>query len=236
VFASKKPTVEAVRSVRASDPELLSQFGRIALVASGGGGDSLTTLDHSIVKGVINDRGGAGFSRDDGRGAPYNLRSDLAALDSRLRTAGVADIGFAFAVTDPRVPAGRAAPTIATSVGNTPVTFHYDSAAQVYVRTLDGQRLRTADGASFAAKNVIIQFCQVSVHPGDVDVMGNPSQYTHTVGSGRAVLFRNGHRVLGRWSRKSASSPTLYTDAAGVRLRQAPGPTIVVLAANGAPF
>ena len=37
VFATNKPVVEPVRSVRASDPELLSQYGPITLVASRNG-------------------------------------------------------------------------------------------------------------------------------------------------------------------------------------------------------
>ena len=41
VFASAKPQVRAVRSIRSSDPELLGQYGRIIVVASGGGGNSL---------------------------------------------------------------------------------------------------------------------------------------------------------------------------------------------------
>ena len=47
VYASAKPQVEAVRSVRTSDPELLGAFGKIILVASGGGGNALPTLDRS---------------------------------------------------------------------------------------------------------------------------------------------------------------------------------------------
>src|ERR1700760_1631706 len=53
VFASNKPVVEAVRSVRASDTELLAQFGAITLVASGGGGDALPTLYASPLHAVI---------------------------------------------------------------------------------------------------------------------------------------------------------------------------------------
>src|ERR1035437_8176332 len=37
VYASARPKVRAVRSVRTSDPELLGAYGKIILVASGGG-------------------------------------------------------------------------------------------------------------------------------------------------------------------------------------------------------
>ena len=59
VFHSRKPAaVGPVRSVRSNDPELLSQYGDIAFVASGGGGDSLPALDRSVLHADINDRGG----------------------------------------------------------------------------------------------------------------------------------------------------------------------------------
>lgn len=230
VFASKKPIVEAVRSVRASDAELLSQYGKISLVASGGGGDSLTTLRSSIVSGIINDSGGPGFSRDDNRPAPYNLQSDLGALSTQIKTAGVQNIGFHFRVSDPRATAGPAAPTISAVVGSTPIGFIWSAAHGIYVRTIGGQTLTAADGGLVGAANVIVQYCQVSVNPADVDVEGNPSQYTHTVGSGRATLYRNGHRIDGKWSRTTITGPTTFTDLNGKALYQSPGSTYVLLA------
>lgn len=235
VFGTNKPLVEPVRSVRASDPELLSQYGRIQLVASGGGGDSLTTLDRSIVTGVINDRGAPGFGRDGNRPAPYNLTADLAQIAKDAKTGGAKDVGFHWSVTDPRLARAKAAPQVSTVVGNTAVTFVWDPTHSRYDRTINGVHLTTADGATVATPNVLVQLCTVSVHPGDVDVDGNPSQYTHTIGSGRAVLFRNGKRIEGRWSRPNATSPTTFVDTHGKVLLLAPGGAYVVLATVGAP-
>jgi len=235
VFGSHRPVVEAVRSVRASDPELLSQYGSIVLIASGGGGDSLATLDRSIVKGVINDRGGPGFSRDGNRPAPYNLQSNLAQVASAVHTAGSKPIGFTFAKADPQLTGAPAANAINTVVGSTAVTFKWEPTIGKYVRMIGGQHLAAADGALVAAPNVLVQLCKVSVNPNDVDVEGNPSQYTHSVGSGRAVLFRNGKRIVGIWRRPNSGSGTTWTDLHGKPLLMAPGNTIVVLATVGAP-
>ncbi|MDQ2837060.1 MAG: DUF3048 domain-containing protein [Actinomycetota bacterium] len=235
VFGTNKPVVEAVRSVRASDAELLSQYGPISLIASGGGGDSLTTLDRSAVKGIINDRGGPGFGRDGNRPAPYNLQSNLAQVSAVAKTAGSRNVGFSWAVSDPRLTSAKSASTITTVVGGTSVTFVWDAGAKRYIRTVDGSRLHAADGAAIGSPNVIVQLCQVSVNPGDVDVVGNPSQFTHSVGSGRVVLFRNGKRIEGKWNRVSAGSPTHFTDLAGKPLLLAPGGVTVVLATVGAP-
>jgi hypothetical protein len=235
VFSTNKPQVEPVRSVRASDVELLSQYGGIALVASGGGGDALPTVDASALKGIINDRGGPGFSRDDSRPAPYNLSTNLAQVSGEVKADGAKNVGFNFAAADPRVARAAAGVAVNTVVGSTSVSFVWDPALGRYARTVGGSRLSAADGAPIATPNVLVQLCSVSVNPGDVDVVGNPSQFTHSVGSGQVVLFRNGKRIDGKWSRPTAASPTRYTDLAGKPLLLAPGGAYVVLAANGAP-
>jgi hypothetical protein len=48
------------------------------------------------------------------------------------------------------------------------------------------------------------------------------------------VLFRNGKRIEGKWSRPTPGSPTRFTDLAGKPLLLAPGGAIVVLATTGA--
>ena len=84
--------------------------------------------------------------------------------------------------------------------------------------------------------NLIVQFCQVSVHPGDVDVNGNPAQYTHSVGTGRVVVFRNGRAIAGMWSRPTVGSGTVLRDSAGKVIPLRPGGAWVALAATGAPL
>jgi hypothetical protein len=234
VFGTHKPVVEPVRSVRASDAELLVQYGRISLVASGGGHDALPRLDASPIKGIINDRGAPGFSRDGNRAAPYNLRADLARMSARARTAGSRAIGFSWARTDPRLKAAPAAASVRTVVGSTPVTFQWQARLGKYVRTIGGTGLRAANGAPLATPNVLVQLCTVTNNYGDIDVNHNPSRYTHTVGSGRVVLFRNAHRIEGRWSRASAAAPTKFTDLKGKPLLLAPGGAYVVLVSKGA--
>jgi hypothetical protein len=235
VFATHKPVVEAVRSVRASDPELLTQYGPIALVASGGGGDSLPTLHKSILHGVINDAGGPGFSRDGGRGAPYNLTSNLSQVSRAIHSGGSRDIGFDWKAK-PGLGATPKASSVHTVVGGTPVTFDWSPKLGRYVRVIDGSQQHAASGALISTPNVIVQYCSVSVNRGDVDVTGNPSQYTHSVGHGRVAVFRNGHRIEGTWSRLAKSTGTKLLDKHHKPIMLAPGGAWVVLVANGAPL
>jgi hypothetical protein len=115
------------------------------------------------------------------------------------------------------------------------VRFVWDAKLARYVRTVDGRRIRTGDGVPVAKPNVLVQFCQIIADPTDVDVNGSPTKYTKSVGSGRVVLFRNGKRIEGKWSRPRIGAPTTFTDAAGKPLSFAPGGTFVALAANGGP-
>jgi hypothetical protein len=235
VFASAKPSVRAVRSIRSSDPELLGQYGSIIVVASGGGRQALKVLDASTLHSVINDRGQVGFHRDPSRPAPYNVVSDLATVSVAVKADGVRKVGFTWAVRDPRLVAAKPATTVSTQVGSTRVGFVWDRKLARYVRTVDGRRIVTASGAPVAKPNVLVQFCQITADPNDHDVNGNPTMFTKTIGSGPVVLFRGGKRIAGTWSRPSLDAPTTFKDAAGKPLLFAPGGTFVALVRPGAP-
>lgn len=235
VFASSKPRARAVRSLRSSDPELLGQYGRIIVVASGGGRPALKILDASTLHSVINDRGQVGFTRDPSRPAPYNVVSDLAKVSSSVRGDGVRDVGFTWAARDPRLAAAKPATTVSTQVGSTRVTFVWDPGLARYVRTVDGRRIVTGSGAPVAKPNVIVQYCQIEADPNDRDVNGNPTMFTKTIGSGQVVLFRGGKRIAGTWSRPSLEAATTFKDAVGKPLLLAPGGTFVALVRPGAP-
>lgn len=237
IFNTQLPTVEAVRSVRANDPDLLAEFGPIAFAASGGAPNPLSVMDHSTLKTSINDRGGLGFNRDPNRPVPYNLQADLARIAASLHGPRAKSIGLTFATLSASqlkaIPVGT---SINTVVGATGVQFQWDAALGKYRRYIAGAPQSAADGAPIAAANVIVQFCQVTPYPQDVDVAGNVAQFTHTVGSGRAVIFRNGHRLEGTWRRASADKGTTYLSRLGRPLNLAPGGEWVLLVATGAPL
>jgi len=235
VFASAKPDVRAVRSIRSSDPELLGQYGKIIVVASGGGRPALRVLDKSTLNAVINDRGQVGFRRDPSRPAPYNVVSNLTKVSAAVKGEGVRNVGFTWAATDPQLAAAKAAPKVRTLVGSTPVTFVWDQKKARYVRTVDGRPIVTASGAPLAKPNVLVQFCKITPDPNDRDVNKNPTMFTKTIGSGPVVLFRGGRRIAGTWSRTGLDAPTTFRDASGKPLLFAPGGTFVALVRRGAP-
>jgi hypothetical protein len=233
VYHSALPTVEAVRSTRASDPELLGSYGPIAYVASGGARNPLSVLDHSPLKTSINDRSGPGFQRDPRRGAPYNLRANLTTIARALKAPPAKYVGFRWAASTPELARRAAGGQVRTTVGATPVAFNYDARSHRYLRLIDGSVQHTSTGKPISASNVLVQFCSVTTYRKDTDVNGNPSKFTHTIGKGRAVLFRNGKRVTGAWNRPHYTGPTNFSDGRGHPMVFRPGTIWVVLVANG---
>ena len=201
IYNSHLPTVEAVRSTRASDPELVAQYGRIAYVASGGAHNPLKVLDASDLKTSINDRGGPGFQRDGSRAIPYNLRADLATIARKLKAPRAQPVGFHWAWDTSQLRGKADGVHVRTVVGSTPVAFDYNRETEHYRRLINGIPQRTANGKPIVAANVLVQFCNVTTYRKDIDVNGSPSKWTHTIGHGKAVLFRNGKRIVGTWSR-----------------------------------
>lgn len=235
IFNSSLPTVEPVRSVRPSDPELALQFGHIVFVASGGSKPGIAPLDQSPLKSVINDRGGVGFNRDPNRVAPENLRANLAAIAKKVKGPKARSIGLEWS---DQLPDGKTKPgtTVSTRVGGTPVGFRWDDKTHRYNRIIDGAVQHTADGSVISTPNVIVQFCKVTVYTKDRDVLGNPAQYTHSVGTGRAVVFRNGKRIEGTWSRQSVNDGTTFKAGNGSTIPLSPGGAWIVLVAKDAPL
>jgi len=87
----------------------------------------------------------------------------------------------------------------------------------------------------FAPTNVIVQ--AVTVRSGRfVDVLGNPTSDTTTVGTGTATLLRDGVRLAGTWSRPGPAAGTRFLDPGGRDLALKPGPTLVLMAPTERPL
>jgi hypothetical protein len=235
IFNSSLPTVEPVRSARPSDPELALQFGHILFVASGGSRAGIAPLDNSPLRAVINDRGGPGFNRDPKRVAPENLRADLARIAAKVKGPSATDIGLTWSdqLTAAKTTPGK---SVQTRVGGTDVGFRWNAHLHRYMRIIDGNVQHAGDGQVIATPNVIVQFCHITVYRKDRDVLGHPAQYTHTLGTGRAVVFRDGRRIAGTWSRSAVTDGTSLKAADGSPIALAPGGAWFVLVATDAPL
>lgn len=236
VYATHLPrTVGPVRSVRRSDPELLAEYGRPTLAFSGGAAGEVAAFHRSIaIDGSATARG-AFYSRTAAKPMPYNLMVNLAGLSRSLppQASGLRDIGLRWAWHDRRVAGARITHGFTAVVGQTPVSFGWDPRIHRWVRQIDGAPTRQAGGRVVSTPNVVVQFCKIRLDARDVDTAGNPSAYTQTVGSGPAMIFRNGRVLTVHWVRPRLRGPTHYVSKSGRDIPLHPGGAWILLAGRG---
>jgi hypothetical protein len=229
IYSTELPSrVGPVRSARESDLELLAQFGRPGLAYSGANRTVLSAIRDAPVVDLSPDRVPTAYRRSPAQAAPHNLIADPHRL---LRAAkGISpahDIGFRFGLR----PAGLGTPQQRTVIryGAASTGFTWSAGRKRWDVSLDGRPARTVDGARLTAATVVVQYTEITasnLH----DVLGNATPYTHTVGSGTALVLRDGQAVPARWSRPSAEGGTAFTTSSGATLPFAAGPVWVVYA------
>ena len=210
----------------------------MALAFSGGAANVVAAFRTSTLVDASAGAHPGAYARLTSRRAPYNLVVDVAGLSGQVSgAAAVRDVGFRWAATDPRVPRARKVNGVEVMVGLNRVRFRWDPRGKRWLLlNADGSTRRTASGKAIATPNVVVPFCRTRLDPTNVDVLGTPSVYTSTVGSGRLLLLRDGRVLPGKWVRRLPTSRTTYLDAGGHReLTLRPGGAWVLLAATGAP-
>ncbi|HET6877986.1 MAG TPA: DUF3048 domain-containing protein [Jatrophihabitans sp.] len=243
IFGTHKPkAVGYVRSTRPSDPDMLLQYGKITEAFSGGAHDSLPRLRRSGINAWSQDSGKPYYHRapHPGDHGYVNVVLNVRKVAAHVKTPRPHSIGWTFSKSLAGVGKSSRALHIHTTVTGsythgTAVDFRYDAKLHKYVRYIDGRRQYAADHKPIAATNVVVQYCTVKSHPQDTDIAGNPSQFTYTVGKGKVLVFRNGRRIDGTWSRPKLSAGTVFRTAKGHPLPLAPGNTWVVLVRHGIP-
>jgi hypothetical protein len=231
IFGSKHPFhVGYVRSTRPSDPDLLLQYGKITAAYSGGAHDSLPRMYRSGIKSWSNDAGAGYYSRISRAESSYiNLDLNINAVARHVHTPLSHNIGLKWSAKPPSV--GHSGKSVTVLVGGTLVDFRWSPKMHEYVRYIDGVAQHQSDGKLIATPNVVVQKCRIVPHPQDTDVLGNPSQFTHTTGHGKVAVFRDGKRFDGNWARAKVTDGTTLTLASNHKsLTLHPGGAWFVLA------
>lgn len=221
--------VGPVRSVRDSDIELLRQFGKVSVAFSGGNTGVKATFDKAVRAGQLLDASYDVLPQDyrlaERRVDARNFFTVPQRIAASRPGAPATDIGLRFGP----MPVGGAPVTTARVVFSpfAAVGLTYDPPSRAWAIAQNGRRM-----PGVAAANVIVQ--QVAVRPGRyVDVNGNASPYTVTIGKGKATVFRDGKAIAATWRRLTTSTGTRYLDAAGRDIPLRPGSTWVLLQPRG---
>ncbi|GAC1445377.1 MAG: hypothetical protein NVS3B26_10580 [Mycobacteriales bacterium] len=227
VFSVASPgEVGPVRSVRETDIELLRQYGQVPVAFSGGNAGVKATFQRAVAAGYLLDASYDAVPQDyrigERRVDAYNFFTVPSRLAASRPGARAHDIGLRFGpVPAGTGPAVRAAKAVFSDYTTVRVQYVSDTARYVIV-----QDQHEMGGVGPA--NVVIE--RVPVHLSRyVDVLGNPTPYTVTTGSGPVTVLRDGRAVTGRWRRPAALDGTRFLDRTGHDIPLRPGPTWILL-------
>ena len=220
LFQSRLPTVIGpVRSARTEDFDLLSVMNRPIFGYSGANDGVLQWAAAADSAGVIADLGAQHapcYSRSPDKPGPHNLLLDTGCAYATATTAGPARPLW-------RIDARSTPPAGATSARDTSfdvamdgvaVQWRWETAAGLYRRWQDGAPHVTMSNAALTANTVVV--LTVPYVPSVVDAR---SPDAITVGTGPALVHRNGRAIDAIWSRATSYAPfQFYDPRTGVEL------------------
>jgi hypothetical protein len=227
IFSSHyPPVIGPVRSAREDDLQLLRQFGRPAFAYSGATAALLPYIQRTARIVDLYAGTASGYYRGYRRVAPYNLYAHTQELLAQAHGASKArDIGFRFG---PPPPDGKV--TKSASVSYPAASFHFtwSAARGRWLVSMNGAAAATTDGGRLAPATVVIQ--HTTVRTSRFLEYGSHPPFAESVGTGTALVLRNGKAWPVHWSRPAANGGTSFTTASGQPMTFAPGQVMVVLA------
>jgi hypothetical protein len=228
IFSSHfPPVIGPVRSARADDLELLGQFGRPAFAYSGAQPQLLPVVEHARIVDLYSGLVG-GYYRDDQRIAPYNLYARTSVLLAEAKGASTAhSIGFTFG---PPPAGGRPVASESVAYPAASFTFSWSAALGRWLVWMDGARAASTEGPQLSAATVVIQYTVVGTSR--FLERGVRPPFAETIGSGAALVLRNGLAYQAHWSRPGGDVGTTFTTSSGRPMAFAPGPVWIVLTAG----
>lgn len=108
-------------------------------------------------------------------------------------------------------------------------TIEYRWENDSWARYEAGLPFMTEAGEQLTVPNVLIQEVTINHSSTIADVAGNPSPDINLLGTGKAVLFRDGRVVKGRWTIKKEGAGPVFETRAGDLLEFSPGPIWIEL-------
>lgn len=218
------PVVGPVRSARRTDVELLSQYGRPVLAYSGAAPELLPTLHAANMVNASPAEAAPAYYRNSARPSPHNLYVRPARLPDGAEGPAVAPLRFG-----PTPIAGVPTADYRVSYRTATFAFTWSASDRRWLVSLNGTPLVSADTGRVTAATVVWQQVEITTSEPGEDNRAGGSPVARTVGSGQAVVLRDGQRYTGTWTRPTAQSPTAFHTANGRELPLAPGPVWVLL-------
>jgi hypothetical protein len=231
LYSSEFPAeVAPVRSARITDIDLLKQFKMPAFGFSGAHPDFWPSIRAAELIDVSAWAGQTGWGKAADRLTPLNLAANTKALLERAqgtgRTAKTSNINFTF--DDKPMTLGVPVEKVSVKYPSTTFEAEWGALKKGWKIGFDGKPdVDTATGVDVLASTVIVQVVKQSgSRYRDVNDRVTPLQ--ETVGTGEALILRDGRGIWGTWEREKGTRGTKFF-ANGERVPLAPGHIWVAL-------
>ncbi|HYN68830.1 MAG TPA: DUF3048 domain-containing protein, partial [Candidatus Eisenbacteria bacterium] len=163
--------------------------------------------------------GGPAFHRITSRSPPHNAYTSTAALWGRAGQLGApaampSDVGLRPFKEDAPAAERPASQTIDVPYGRGTSSYTYDPASNAYLRSVAGKaHIDPVDGKQVVARNVVVLFMRLSIDPESEPGYARP--VLDQVGSGKAIVFRDGKAIVGTWKKADNNALTRFLDGDG---------------------
>ncbi|HEY8870716.1 MAG TPA: DUF3048 domain-containing protein [Candidatus Limnocylindrales bacterium] len=207
------------------------------------GGDAKTLAYIPTINGMLVynldalNGSGAAFHRVSYRDAPHNAYTSTTAMRKVGISHGapldmIAGLGTRLFVQE-------AAPSLRPSKGAISVpynrgasTYAYDPTTNSYLRSVAGHaQVDPSNNERVVAHNVVVLFMTLSIDPESEPGYHRP--VLAQIGSGKALVFRNGEAIVGTWQKADAGDLTRFIDGSGGEIGLVPGSIFIQVVPSG---
>jgi len=202
------PKIGPIRSARPYFLDWAKEFNAFYLHV-GGSPDALADIKEKNILDLNQYFNGQYYWRDSSRKAPHNVFTST----ELLRQVKIDQLKFKKTEETPFTPwlfkekegkeRGSSTSTFVV-LGETKVEWRYDRDSNTYERYQEGKKQKDGSGQVIAVKNVAIIFTDIT----SIDEIDR--QEIRTIGTGRALVLRDGREIAGSWEKKNFSSRTRF--------------------------
>jgi hypothetical protein len=231
MFNTKFPSVVGpTRSARISDLELLEQFTNPGLAYSGANDVLLKAIRKSQSISLSPSDRSSFYYRNLSKAAPHNQLLRLSSMMAKETKVGaIKDVGLTFNVT----PATGGTKTTYFQAAWSSARVSGSWTGKSWTISFDGSIHRDAVNKSFLTpKTIVLQYVERKETKYG-DKFGGKTPLLKTVGSGRAIILRNGQSFDGTWSRPTSEAGTIFS-VANSQFAFDVGQVMIVLVDGGA--
>jgi len=233
VYTSKlPPLIGPIRSARISDLELLAQFGRVGFAYSGAQSKMRPVIAAANLENLSAERNPPSiYGKDPNRPGPVDmiLKPDL--LLDRANSNPKIKIDSPTVSVFPFGKAPKGETNTATAKVKWPSAryeLRWDSISQKWLIYFNDKPNLAASGEHLFADTAIIQI--VSITPSIYgDKFGEITPFSETVGTGKAVMLRDGFSYQISWQRATETDLTRWKTIDGETANFKPGRTWIFL-------